>query len=91
MPRKTSFTNRVQKRVLFNLDAANGLTLLGAYKVGINLGRCHVFVGKHLRHRIDVGSSGNLKSRVSVSEAVEGDMLLDTGFLNPILQRNIYH
>lgn len=76
---------------LFELNLIDCFPLFGRYEISVNLGGCYWFVSKHLRDRINVSTCGNLKGGVGMSEAMEGDMLLNAGSLYPVLERDIDH
>ena len=47
------------------------------------MGCTDVLMGKHLADSVDVGSTGNELRGVGVAEAVESDVLGDTGLFKP--------
>ena len=77
--------------LLFQRNLIDRFTLLGVDQVGVDLGGGYVFVGQHLRDRIDVRARCDLQRGVGVAEAVEGDVLLDACRRNPLFQRIVYH
>lgn len=58
-------------------------------KVGIYLGGADVLVGKHLADGVDVCASGYEQCGVGVAEAMEGDVFVDSGGLNPFFQPSV--
>ena len=76
---------------LLNLYHFRCLTFLLVYKVGVDLGCTDVLMGKHLADSVDVGCRRIVLRNVGVAEAVEGDVLGDTGLFEPRLQVRVDH
>ena len=68
---------------LDELHDFRGFLLLLAHEVGVDLCGADVLVGEHLADGVDVGTSGNHEGCVGVAEAVECDVFVDTGRLDP--------
>lgn len=72
--------------LLFNFYGFGSLAFLFVYYFGVDLSSSYVFVGEHFADGVDVGSVAQEQGGVGVTEAVEGDVLLDACAFDPFFE-----
>ena len=66
--------------LLFQFDSVDCIPFLLTDQVSVDLGSRNILVCEHFRYGVDVSSCSYLEGRIGVPEAMEGNVLVDTGF-----------